>query len=231
MSAIYRQSGEYIEYTPVSDLAVGTLVAVGSIVGINKSPIAAGTRGVIATRGVFEGVAKYNVANALTAGQIVYANPSNGKIYGTSAAGYIACGYALKAAGATDAACDILLTPIACPVSGSGAVPQITHTPTGAVTAGSLVVVGSIVGYAEEAIAANAEGKLTLSGTFTVAKHGTSNALTDGQIVYVNPSNGKIYNASAVGYIACGYAVGAATATSTSCTIYLTPSCTAAAAS
>lgn len=230
MSAIYRQSGEYVEYTPVSNLEVGSLVCIGSLVGINKAPIPANQRGVIATRGIFEGVAKYNVSNALTAGQIVYANPSNGKIYNAPSAGYIACGYALKAAGATDAVCDILLTPIACPVSGTGSVPQISHTPSGNITAGSLVTVGSIVGYAEEAIAASAEGKLTLSGTFTVAKHGTSNALTDGQIVYVNPSNGKIYNASAEGYIACGYAVGAAGATATSCTIYLTPSVTAAAA-
>lgn len=229
MSAIYRQSGEYIEYTPASDLAVGTLVAVGSIVGINKAPIAAGTRGVIATRGVFEGVAKYNVGNSITAGNIVFMNPANGKIYNTQAAGYIACGYALKDAEATADSVDILLCPLSWPISGPTFVPQVAHKPAADVAAGSLVVVGSMVGVAEEAIAANADGKLTLSGCFTVAKHGTSNALTDGQLVYVNPSNGKIYNASATGYILCGYAVGAATATSTSCTIYLTPSCTAAA--
>ena len=111
MSAIYRQSGEYIEYTPVSDLAVGTLVAVGSIVGINKAPIAAGTRGVIATRGVFEGVAKYNVGNSITAGNIVFMNPSNGKIYNASATGYILCGYAVGAATASATTCTIYLTP------------------------------------------------------------------------------------------------------------------------
>ncbi|MBR0190437.1 MAG: DUF2190 family protein [Thermoguttaceae bacterium] len=225
MNAIFSSDMDVIDYIPGSDTESGVFVVIGSIVGITKSPIKAGQLGTITTRGVFKNVAKHNSANPLTVGQLVYVNPANGKIYNSYAAGFLPCGYALKAAAATDTTCKLLLVPIQCQNSH-----HIPHTPSAKVTAGSLVVSGSLVGYAENTIEANAPGLLATSGVFTVSKYNVSNALTAGQLVYVNPSNGKIYNASAQGYILCGYAAEEASATATSCTIYLTPSCTAAAA-
>ena len=224
MNAIFSTDSDVIDYIPVSDTDSGVFVVFGSIVGITKSPIKAGKLGTITTRGVFKNVPKYNSGNALTAGQIVYLNPTNGKIYNNFGSGYIPCGYALKAAAATDATCKILLVPMFIQN-----VHHIPYTASSDISAGSLIAVGSMVGYAENAIANTATGLLATSGTFTVSKHNSSNALTDGQIVYLNPTNGKIYNASSSGYIACGYAVGSATATATTCTIFLTPSVTAAA--
>lgn len=110
MTAIYRTSGDAIPYAPTTDTDEGTIVCVGSLVGITKFPIKQGETGAICTRGTFEGVLK-NGSGALTAGQIVYVNPSNGKIYSASASGYIPCGYALADAASSATTCDVYLTP------------------------------------------------------------------------------------------------------------------------
>ena len=234
MSAIYRKSGDVIQFTPQADVPFGVFVTLGKIVGITKFPVKSGKVGVIATAGLFDNVAKHGTSNALTDGQIVYLNPTDGKIYNAAATGYLPCGYAVGAATATSTTCSIFLTPLTCEstttVNHTYVGQTITHTPSGAVTAGSLLAVGSLVGYAADAIAANTAGTLQVSGVITDApKHGTSNALTDGQIVFLNPTNGKIYNANATGYIPCGYAVGAATASATKCNVLLWPGLEAAA--
>lgn len=219
MGALYRKSGDVIDVTPESSLGSGVLVTVGNIVGITKFPIAAGTLGVITVRGLFDGVAKG--VGALTAGQDVYCNPSDRKIYGTAAPGYLPCGKAVKAAASNDTTCSILLIPVGADHK-EVSLFAVDHTPGSDVAVGSLVVIGSLVGYAEAAISANATGSLRTAGLVKgVTKHNSSNALTDGQIVYVNPSNGKVYNAPATGYIKCGYAIGAATASSSTCNILL----------
>lgn len=223
MNAIFSSDCDVVDFVPASNTDAGVFVVIGSIVGITKSPVKAGQLGTITTRGVFKNVAKHNSANALTVGQLVYVNPANGKIYNAFQAGFLPCGYALKAAAATDTTCKILLVPIQ--IQNSSHVP---YTPSAKVTAGSLVSVGSLVGYAEQTIEANAAGLLATEGIFTVSKHNSSNALTAGQLVYLNPTNGKIYNASSSGYILCGYAVEESGATATTGVIYLTPSCTAA---
>ncbi|MDO4576411.1 MAG: DUF2190 family protein, partial [Planctomycetia bacterium] len=79
MTAIYRQTGEILDFTPTSDTPAGTVVVLGALVGITKFPISAGSVGTLCTRGVFENVPKHGTSNALTAGQVVYVNPSNGK--------------------------------------------------------------------------------------------------------------------------------------------------------
>lgn len=110
MSAIYRTSGETIPYKAAADIAEGAIVCIGSLVGITKMPIKRGETGAICTVGTFEEVPK-NGSGAITAGQIVYVNPANGKIYAASATGYIACGYALANAASTATVCDIYLVP------------------------------------------------------------------------------------------------------------------------
>ncbi len=111
MNMIYKYDGTVLNYTPSSDTETGKWVVQGSLVGITKAPIAANTLGSITTRGVFTNVSKHNSSNALTAGQKVWLNTSNGKIYNASASGYLCVGYALEAATATAATCTILLAP------------------------------------------------------------------------------------------------------------------------
>lgn len=111
MNAVYLSDSDVIDYTPVSDTESGIFVTIGSIVGITKSPIKAGHLGTITTRGVFTNVVKHNTSNAFTAGQKVWLNTSNGKLYNAAANGYLCVGYALSAAGATDKTCTILLSP------------------------------------------------------------------------------------------------------------------------
>lgn len=110
MNAVYICSDETIDFVPDSDLGSGVFVTIGSIVGITKSPQTAGRLGTITTRGVFHNVAKIS-SQALTLGQKVWLNASNGMIYGTPAAGYLCVGYALEAAKAADTTCRILLNP------------------------------------------------------------------------------------------------------------------------
>ena len=110
MAAIYRSTGAEIPYTATADITEGLVICVGALVGITKMPIKKGETGAICTVGTFESVQK-NGSGAISAGQIVYVNPSNGKIYASSASGYIACGYALTDAASTATECDIFLTP------------------------------------------------------------------------------------------------------------------------
>lgn len=109
--SIYRKSGEILNITPTSNIDAGSLFVMGALVGITPSAIASGKTGTMYTHGVFENVPKHGTSNTLTAGQVVYVNPSNGKIYGASATGYIPCGYALEAATATSTTCKIYLVP------------------------------------------------------------------------------------------------------------------------
>lgn len=66
----------------------------------------------------------------------------------------------------------------------------IPYTPSGAVTAGTVVVLGDIIGIATRAIAANTRGTLSVRGIFTFAKATTSgSALTAGDTVYWDATN------------------------------------------
>lgn len=111
MNAIYLSDSDAIDFTPLADTEAGVFVTVGSIIGITKSPLKAGKLGTISTRGVFANVPKHNSGNAFTAGQKVWLNPSNGKLYSASASGYFCVGYALEATTATSTACKLLLRP------------------------------------------------------------------------------------------------------------------------
>ncbi|MDO4627825.1 MAG: DUF2190 family protein [Planctomycetia bacterium] len=111
MNAIWRNDDLEIPFYPETDLESGVFVVLGSLVGITKATFEAGQCASLTLRGIFHNVAKHNVANALTKGQKVWLNPTTGKIHNASAAGYICVGYALDAAGATDATCKLLLRP------------------------------------------------------------------------------------------------------------------------
>ena len=83
--AVKVASGEMIDYTPSSDVAAGTVVVQGNLVGIALQPIAANTKGALAVQGVFD-VAKAS-ATEFTAGANVYWNDTNNEAVTTDGGG------------------------------------------------------------------------------------------------------------------------------------------------
>jgi predicted RecA/RadA family phage recombinase len=98
----------------------------------------------------------------------------------------------------------------------------IDHTPSGAVAAGDVVVIGSLVGVAPRPIAANALGAVAVDGVFTIPKlaTGTEGAITAGQRVYWYAASGVAAVSHATG-VAMGYAVAAAPAQTTTVNVKL----------
>jgi predicted RecA/RadA family phage recombinase len=111
--ATFVQAGESIDYTPVSAVVAGQVVVQGSMIGVAKTPIAAGVLGALAVRGLFD-VVKANEQQAL--GAALYwdadGNPYNGTAgtgcATTTASGNTFIGFAQVAAGATDEAVRVL---------------------------------------------------------------------------------------------------------------------------
>ena len=98
----------------------------------------------------------------------------------------------------------------------------IDHTPSGAVAAGGVVVIGSLVGVAPRPIAANTLGSVAVEGVFTVPKlaTGTEGAVTAGQRCYWYATSGVVAVSHATG-VSMGYAVAAAPAQTTSVNVKL----------
>jgi len=95
----------------------------------------------------------------------------------------------------------------------------VDYTPGSAVSAGDVVVQGSLVGIATKAIAANVQGALCLRGVFDIAKATTSgSAITAGAKLYWDAGN-EIVTTTAGSNKAIGYAAEAATASATTCRV------------
>jgi len=73
--AVKVSSGEMVDYTPSIDVAAGTVVVQGNLVGIALQPIAANTKGALAVQGVFD-VAKAS-ETVFSAGANVYWHDTN----------------------------------------------------------------------------------------------------------------------------------------------------------
>jgi predicted RecA/RadA family phage recombinase len=90
--------------------------------------------------------------------------------------------------------------------------PSIDYTPSGAVAAGDIVVVGEIVGVAPRAIAASALGALDVEGEFDFPKStGSASALTLGAKVYWDAS-GAVVTTTASSHKVAGHVSKAAAA-------------------
>ena len=98
----------------------------------------------------------------------------------------------------------------------------LDHTPSGAVAAGGVVVIGSLVGVAPRPIAANTLGSVAVEGVFTFPKlaTGAEGAVTAGQKVYWYATSGVVAVSHATG-VAAGYAVAAAPAQTTTVNVKL----------
>lgn len=99
--AIYRNKGETIEYTNPSSSKVveaGTIVTVGSMVGVAAGEIPASGVGCLHVVGVFE--LPKNTSLAINAGDKVYYSTSSNVVTKTDTD--VPCGFAVAAANASD---------------------------------------------------------------------------------------------------------------------------------
>lgn len=78
----------------------------------------------------------------------------------------------------------------------------IDYTPTSAVAAGEVVLMGSMVGVAPRPIAAGEKGVVAIGGVWTMDK-ATGADVTTGQVAYLHAASGKVTGTRdqwAVGY-------------------------------
>ncbi len=98
MQARFIHDGKSIDFFPEADVAAGTVIALGDLVGVTKLDIQAGRLGALAVVGVFD-VAKSDAA--ITLGSKVYWD-NTAKQAVTTATGNKQLGIAIQAAEATD---------------------------------------------------------------------------------------------------------------------------------
>lgn len=99
MNARFVQTGNSIDYTPVSDVAAGAVVFVGNICGVPHADIAAGETGALGVEGVFDFVKKTD--DVIAAGAVVYWNDTTFASDTDSGSDKV-IGVAVKAAAAAD---------------------------------------------------------------------------------------------------------------------------------
>lgn len=104
----FVQDGETLEYTNTgSAISAGSVVIVGTIVGVAAADIAATTGvGTVVIAGVFN--LPKNVGTAITQGALVYWDATPGEVTTTSS-GNTLMGTAHLAAGSSDTTCDVRL--------------------------------------------------------------------------------------------------------------------------
>jgi len=149
MIAKYVYRGDVIDYTPEADVAAGSVVVIGSIIGITKLDIKAGQLGALALVGVFDIVKA--TGEAIAKGSKVYWNATAKQITAV-AAGNVYLGEAVAAAAAGDATARVRLGGPAIPVAGN---PIASLTDNSGGTASDTIAVVSDVDGAADAIAAN----------------------------------------------------------------------------
>lgn len=107
--ATFVQEGDRIDYTPEADVAAGTVVDLGTFVGISLVPIPANTLGCLSIEGVFD-VDKFE-DEAIGLGDPVYWDVETTTASGTVAYQEAVMGVCIKAALAGDATVRVKLTP------------------------------------------------------------------------------------------------------------------------
>jgi predicted RecA/RadA family phage recombinase len=115
MKAVYVQRGEAIDHIPASDLAAGSVVVQGKLVGITKLDIKAGVLGALALTGVFDVAKTANEAIATgapiywNAGDAVATASADNGLTGGDKVAYHYLGLAIADAGAADNSVSVLL--------------------------------------------------------------------------------------------------------------------------
>ena len=72
MSVAFVQEGNAVDYTPGSDVAAGAVVVQGDLVGVARTPIAAGMPGSLAVTGVFDFPKATGAGSGIAVGAKVY---------------------------------------------------------------------------------------------------------------------------------------------------------------
>lgn len=102
MTAIYKQRGDSIDYTPAADVAAGDVVILGDLVGVAKLDIKAGELGALALTGVYE-VLVHDISNSITVGEKVKVYSDTGAVINnTSSDPGTFFGYAITAGAPTE---------------------------------------------------------------------------------------------------------------------------------
>jgi predicted RecA/RadA family phage recombinase len=107
MKAIRVHSADNIDYTPPADLAAGSVVVQGTLIGIATRQLLAGRIESLAIQGVFD-VEK--AAGAVTAGQVIYWD-SVAQLATTTVGSNTLMGKAVRGALGGDTRVRVLLTP------------------------------------------------------------------------------------------------------------------------
>jgi len=102
VQAIFRHDGASIDYTPGADVAAGDVIVQGELVGVARTPIAAGALGSLAVAGVFDFAKATGGGTAITAGANVYWDDTN-NVATTAASGNKLIGKCVKTATDADA--------------------------------------------------------------------------------------------------------------------------------
>jgi len=107
--AVFVHDGCSVDYTPPADIAVGTVVVQGELVGVAKQAITANTTGSLALRGVFDVAKATGVGTAISAGALVYWDDAANQAT-TVSTGNKLLGKSIKAAGDSDATVRVRLS-------------------------------------------------------------------------------------------------------------------------
>jgi predicted RecA/RadA family phage recombinase len=104
MTVRFIQAGHSVDYTPVADVAAGDVVVQGDIVGVAKTPIAAGVLGALAVTGVFDFPKETGEGKTFAAGVKVYWDADNKLAVASAGEGGVNkyVGKSVRAAGASD---------------------------------------------------------------------------------------------------------------------------------
>ncbi len=107
-SAKFRKGGDTLDYTPSADVAAGSLVVVGSLVGLAQWPIAAGEAGTLKAlhRGEVIEVTVDEALGETASGTAIYVT-SAGLVTATATNNTLV-GYAAAAIGASDKTFEIV---------------------------------------------------------------------------------------------------------------------------
>ncbi len=97
--ARYVQNGDAVDFIPDADVAAGSIVVAGDLVGVTKLDIKAGELGALATVGVFEIAKGEGVALAFDYGKTVYWNAATKKVADSAGAGVVLLGKAVTPGG------------------------------------------------------------------------------------------------------------------------------------
>lgn len=77
MGATYVQDDDLIDYTPTADVAAGTVVVIGELIGVALRALPANTLGSLSTEGIFDVPKAAGAGTAITAGTKVYWDATN----------------------------------------------------------------------------------------------------------------------------------------------------------